>query len=53
MVALQEDVPVVPAAIHGVSTCSRGTATGLGRLGAADEFEGFPVAGKGYREARC
>ena len=52
MVALQEDVPVVPVAIHGTQDWRLGNcAPVLGRVGRAGPLRGLPRGGKGYREA--
>jgi 1-acyl-sn-glycerol-3-phosphate acyltransferase len=52
MVALQEDVPVVPAAIHGTQTWRPGNWAPVSvAWGEPMRFEGLPRSGKGYREA--
>jgi 1-acyl-sn-glycerol-3-phosphate acyltransferase len=52
MVALQEDVPVVPAAIHGSQDWKLGNFRPVSvAWGEAMRFEGLPKGGKGYREA--
>ena len=52
MVALQEDVPVVPAAIHGPQDWKIGTFRPVSvAWGEPMTFEGLPKGGKGYREA--
>jgi 1-acyl-sn-glycerol-3-phosphate acyltransferase len=52
MVAAQEGVPVVPAAIHGTETWSLRNRTPVSiAWGAPMHFEGLPKGGKGYREA--
>ena len=52
MVALQEDVPVVPAAIHGTHEWRPGNWKPVSVVwGAPMRFEGLPKNGKGYREA--
>jgi 1-acyl-sn-glycerol-3-phosphate acyltransferase len=52
MVALQEDVPVVPAAIHGSQHWKVGNFHPVSvAWGEPMRFEGLPKGGKGYREA--
>jgi 1-acyl-sn-glycerol-3-phosphate acyltransferase len=52
MVALQEDVPVVPAAIHGSQDWKLGNFRPVSvAWGEPMRFEGLPRGGKGYREA--
>lgn len=52
MVALQEDVPVVPAAIHGSHTWRVGNRAPVSvAWGEPMRFDGLPRGGKGYREA--
>ena len=52
MVALQEDVPVVPVAIHGTQHWTpRNLAPCSVAYGTPISFEGLPRGGKGYREA--
>jgi 1-acyl-sn-glycerol-3-phosphate acyltransferase len=52
MVALQEDVPVVPAAIHGTQHWQiRNRHPVSIAWGKPMRFEGLPRSGKGYREA--
>jgi len=52
MVALQEDVPVVPAAIHGTQEWRVGNWKPVSVVwGEPMRFEGLPKNGKGYREA--
>jgi len=52
MVALQEDVPVVPAAIHGSQNWRLGNFHPVSvAWGEPMTFEGLPRSGKGYREA--
>jgi 1-acyl-sn-glycerol-3-phosphate acyltransferase len=52
MVALQEDVPVVPAAIHGSHEWRVGNWHPVSvAWGEPVRFEGLPKGGKGYREA--
>ena len=52
MVALQEDVPVVPAVIHGTETWRVGNFHPVSiAWGTPMRFEGLPKGGKGYREA--
>jgi 1-acyl-sn-glycerol-3-phosphate acyltransferase len=52
MVALQEDVPVVPAAIHGSQDWKLGNFRPVSvAWGEQMSFEGLPRGGKGYREA--
>jgi 1-acyl-sn-glycerol-3-phosphate acyltransferase len=52
MVALQEDVPVVPAAIHGSQDWKVGNFHPVSiAWGNPMTFEGLPRSGKGYREA--
>jgi 1-acyl-sn-glycerol-3-phosphate acyltransferase len=52
MVALQEDVPVVPAAIYGSQLFKVGNFQPVSvAWGEPIRFEGLPKGGKGYREA--
>ena len=52
MVALQENVPVVPAAIHGSHTWRIGNRAPVSvAWGEPMRFDGLPKGGKGYREA--
>jgi 1-acyl-sn-glycerol-3-phosphate acyltransferase len=52
MVALQEDVPVVPGAIHGSQTWKLGNFRPVSvAWGEPMRFDGLPKGGKGYREA--
>ncbi len=52
MVALQEGVPVVPAAIHGTQTWRPGNFHPVSiSWGEPLRFDGLPRGGKGYREA--
>jgi 1-acyl-sn-glycerol-3-phosphate acyltransferase len=52
MVALQEEVPVVPAAIHGSQYWRVGNFHPVSvAWGDPMQFEGLPRSGKGYREA--
>jgi 1-acyl-sn-glycerol-3-phosphate acyltransferase len=52
MVALQENVPVVPAAIHGSQDWKLGNFRPVSvAWGEPMRFEGLPKGGKGYREA--
>lgn len=52
MVALQEDVPVICAAIHGSQTWKIGNFAPVSiAWGEPMRFEGLPRGGKGYREA--
>jgi 1-acyl-sn-glycerol-3-phosphate acyltransferase len=52
MVALQEDVPVVPAAIHGTEVWSLQNRVPVSiAWGEPMRFDGLPRNGKGYREA--
>jgi 1-acyl-sn-glycerol-3-phosphate acyltransferase len=52
MVALQEDVPVVPAAIHGSQFWRPGNWHPVSiAWGEPMSFEGLPRSGKGYKEA--
>lgn len=52
MVALQEGVPVVPAAIHGTQSWRVGNFHPVSvAWGKPMTFEGLPKGGKGYREA--
>ena len=52
MVALQEDVPVVPAAIHGSQDWRVGNWHPISIVwGAPMRFDGLPKGAKGYREA--
>ena len=52
MVALQEDVPVVPAAVYGTQFWKPGNfAPCTVALGEPIRFEGLPKGGRGYKEA--
>jgi 1-acyl-sn-glycerol-3-phosphate acyltransferase len=52
MVALQEDVPVIPVAIHGTQTWKPGNLHPISLAwGEPIRFEGLPKGGKGYKEA--
>ncbi len=52
MVALQEDVPVICAAVHGSQTWKVGNFAPVSiAWGEPMRFEGLPRGGKGYREA--
>jgi 1-acyl-sn-glycerol-3-phosphate acyltransferase len=52
MVALQEDVPIVPAAVHGTQTWRVGNWHPVSVVwGEPMRFEGLPKGGRGYREA--
>jgi 1-acyl-sn-glycerol-3-phosphate acyltransferase len=52
MVALQENVPVVPVAIHGTQTWKPGSRQPVSvAWGAPMRLEGLPKGGKGYKEA--
>jgi hypothetical protein len=52
MVALQEDVPVVPAAIYGSLDWKPGNRRPVSvAWGTPIRFDGLPKGGKGYREA--
>ena len=52
MVALQEDVPVIPVAIHGSQTWKPGNFHPVSLAwGESIRFEGLPKGGKGYKEA--
>jgi 1-acyl-sn-glycerol-3-phosphate acyltransferase len=52
MVALQEDAPVVCAAIHGSQSWKPGNFAPVSIVwGEPMRFEGLPPGGKGYREA--
>ena len=52
MAALQEDVPVVPAAIHGTQHWRVGNWHPVSVVwGTPMRFDGLPKSGKGYREA--
>ena len=52
MVALQERVPIVPAAIHGTQFWKPGTFEPVSvAWGRPLSFDGLPANGKGYREA--
>jgi len=52
MVAIQEDVPVIPVAIHGSQTWRLGNFHPLSiAWGEPIRFEGLPKGGQGYREA--
>ena len=50
MVALQEDVPVIPVAIHGSQSWKPNQPISLA-WGEPIHFEGLPKGGKGYKEA--
>lgn len=52
MVALQEDVPIVPVAIHGSQTWRAGNFHPVSLAwGEPMRFDGLPRGGKGYKEA--
>ena len=52
MVALQEDAPIVPVAIHGTQTWKPGTFRPVSiAWGEPMTFEGLPKNGRGYKEA--
>ncbi len=52
MVALQEDVPIVPVAIHGSQTWKPGNFHPVSiAWGEPMTFAGLPRGGKGYKEA--
>ena len=51
MVALQEDVPVIPVAIHGSQTWKPAIQPISLAWGEPIHFEGLPKGGKGYKEA--
>lgn len=52
MVALQEDVPIVPAAVHGSHAWRLGSRTPVSiAWGEPLRFDGLPRSGKGYKEA--
>ena len=52
MVALQEDVPVVPAAVYGTQFWKPGNFAPCSvAVGEPVRFEGLPKGGRGYREA--
>lgn len=52
MVALQEDVPVIPVAIHGSQTWKPGNFHPVSLAwGEPFRFDGLPKGGKGYKEA--
>ena len=52
MVALQEDVPVIPVAIHGSQSWKPGNFHPVSlACGEPMRFEGLPKGGKGYKEA--
>ena len=52
MVALQEDVPVVPAAVYGTQFWKPGNLAPCSvAVGEPVRFEGLPKGGRGYREA--
>lgn len=52
MVALQEDVPILPAAVHGSQTWSPGNFHPVSvAWGEPLRFDGLPKGGRGYREA--
>jgi 1-acyl-sn-glycerol-3-phosphate acyltransferase len=50
MVALQEDVPVIPVALHGSQSWKPNHPISLA-WGEPIHFEGLPKGGKGYKEA--
>ena len=52
MVALQEDAPIVPVAIHGTQTWKPGNFRPVSiAWGEPMRFDGLPKGGKGYKEA--
>jgi 1-acyl-sn-glycerol-3-phosphate acyltransferase len=52
MVALQEDAPIVPAAVHGSQTWKAGNFHPVSiAWGEPLRFDGLPRSGKGYKEA--
>ncbi len=52
MVALQEDVPIVPVAVHGSQTWKPGNFHPVSiAWGQPMRFDGLPKGGKGYKEA--
>ena len=52
MVALQEDAPVIPVAIHGTQTWRPGSRQPVSvAWGEPRTFDGLPKGGKGYKEA--
>jgi 1-acyl-sn-glycerol-3-phosphate acyltransferase len=52
MVAIQEGVPIVPAAIHGSQTWSPGSFRPVSLAwGTPMRFDGLPPGGRGYKEA--
>ncbi len=52
MVALQEDVPVIPVAVHGSQTWRPGNFRPVSiAWGQPMRFDGLPKGGRGYREA--
>ena len=52
MVALQEDAPVIPVAIHGTQTWRPGSRQPVSvAWGEPMTFDGLPKGGKGYKEA--
>jgi len=52
MVALQEDVPVIPVAVHGSQSWKPGNFHPISLAwGEPIRFEGLPKGGKGYKEA--
>lgn len=52
MVALQEDVPIIPVAVHGSQAWRLGNFAPISvAWGTPMRFEGLPKGGKGYREA--
>jgi 1-acyl-sn-glycerol-3-phosphate acyltransferase len=52
MVALQEDVPIIPVAVHGSQTWRPGNFAPVSvAWGTPMTFDGLPKGGRGYREA--
>jgi 1-acyl-sn-glycerol-3-phosphate acyltransferase len=52
MVALQEDVPVIPVAVHGSQTWKLGNFHPVSiAWGEPMRFEGLPRGGRGYKQA--
>jgi 1-acyl-sn-glycerol-3-phosphate acyltransferase len=52
MVALQENVPIVPVAVHGTQTWKPGNFKPVSIVwGTPMTFDGLPTGGRGYREA--
>ena len=52
MAALQEDVPIIPAAIYGTHEWRPGNWKPVSIVwGSPMRFDGLPKSGKGYREA--